>query len=260
MSKPHRLEAPAPTDGVLFDPGTGRLRLPPKRFTALLEHPTSDAAAPEDLTAAGVLGDAGPHPLLIPGLTAARNPVCRLFLHAAGSAGVHLHHGWVDADAAAFLLHVREDLVEFVTVGPTFTPAALIRVLRLAPRPPLSLDAFSTHTDLVEGLFAESSHDRDEALTAIRAAAAGVGREGWEAAVQDGTWRACRVAVSWTGPDGEPAGRDVTVLDTPVGMLRVDRAAPPGVSALWSPSSMTAVWRSLTALLPGDEELRPSQR
>lgn len=253
MSKSQRTGAAG--SGVLFDPGTGRLRLPPAEFTALLEYPGTDAAPLTDLTAAGVLGDAGPHPLLLPGLTAVHGPVCRLFLHVAGAAGVHLHHGWVDAEAAAFLLHVREGQVEFVTVGPTFVPAAIARVLRLAPRPPLGLDGFGTHAEVVDGLFAENSSERNEALTALRAAASGVRLEAWETAVQDRTWRACRAAVSWTGPDGEPAGRDVAILDTPAGILRVDRAEPPGISALWTPTSMTSVWRSLTALLPGDEEL-----
>ncbi len=255
MSETKPTGTSAPGAGIEFDPGTGRLRLPPARFTALLEYPGAEAAPPTDLTAAGVLGDAGPHPLLIPGLTAARAPVCRLFLHVAGAAAVHLHQGWVAADAAAFLLHVREGQAELVTVGPTFTPAAVVRVLRLGPRPPLGLDAFSTHADLVEGLFAAEKRDRDNALADIRGAAAGVRRDAWEAAVADRTWRACRVAVSWTGRDGEPAGRDVIVLDTPAGMLRVDRSDPPGVSALWSPTSMTSVWRALTALLPGDPEL-----
>lgn len=252
MSRPQHADA---ASSVLFDPGTGRLRLPPTRFTALLEYPGAAGAALDDLTAAGVLGDAGPHPLLIPALAAARAPVCRLFLHVAGAAAVHLHQGWVDADAAAFLLHVRQGQAELITVGPTFAPAAVVRVLRLEPRPPLGLDAVSTHADLVDGLFAADQRERTAALAEIRGAASGVRRDGWEAAVADRTWRACRAAASWTGPDGEPTGRDVLVLDTPAGMLRVDRTEAPGVSALWTPTSMTSVWRSLTALLPGDTEL-----
>lgn len=221
------------TSGVEFDQATGRLRLTAQRFGELVDGPPSAERQPE-LAAAGVLSADGPHPLLLPGLAAVHAPVCTLEIHAAGAAAVHLHHGWVAPEAAAFLLFVREDVYEFVTVGPTFTPAAVAQVLRLGPRTPTQrAEPFDTTVDEVDALFAEDTDIRQAAVAERRAG---------------------RVVVGWAGPDGESKGRGLIVLDGPEGLFVADPDEAGGAVA-WRPVDSSEVWRRIVMLLPGDEEL-----
>lgn len=221
------------TSGVEFDQATGRLRLTAQRFGELVDGPPSAQRQPE-LAAAGVPSADGPHPLLLPGLAAVRAPVCTIQMHVAGAAAVHLHHGWVTPEAAAFLLFVREDVYEFVTVGPTFSPAAIAQILRLGPRTLAQpTEPFDTTVDDVDALFAEDTDIRQAAVAERRAG---------------------RVVVGWAGPDGESNSRGLIVLDGSEGLFVADPDEAGGAVA-WRPVDGSEVWRRIVMLLPGDGEL-----
>jgi hypothetical protein len=228
-----------------FDPATGRLRLPAAEFTQLVD-PGAGATGLVALTSAGVLVDLRPHPLLAPGLAAVRSPVCTLDVRVAGAAGVQTHQGWVAAEAAGFLLQSHGEIVEFLTTGPTFVPAGLARILALGPRPRPSVAPFTTPADLVDQLLNDDPSIRAGAIEALPAAATVAAESGW---------RASHSLVAWTGIDGHPAGRDLVLLDTPVGLFVAERDPDVEEQARWSTVCATDVWRALITLLPGDEEL-----
>lgn len=231
---------------VDFDPATGRLRLTADQFEQLVEHSAPGSAHPADLVASGVLTVDGPHPLLEPGLAAVRTPVCRVLVQVAGDAGAHLHQGWVSPQAAAFLLYTREDQYDFLTSGPDFAPAAIARVLRLGPRglPPGA--PLSCPTAVVEALFADDPSERRDAITGLTEESD---------APSDGGWQASRVVVGWTGPDGEPAGRDLTILRTASGTRIVEVPDPAADVVLWTPATSSNLWRAIVGLMPDDAEL-----
>jgi hypothetical protein len=236
--------------GIQFDRATGRLRLSTESFVELVEQSASGAPGTPTLTAAGVYSAQGLHPLLGPGLAAVRAPVCRLRIQVAGAFGSHLHQGWIAAEAAASLLHGHSDHHEFLTTGPTFTPAAIARVLRLEPRPAPTHSALriSAH-ELVDQLFAPDPATRLAALADIVR----------EPDPPDEHWRAGRAVLTWAGPYGVPTGRELTVLDRPSGILIAERQERSGATtAIWTPATTSALWRRIVMLLPDDSELEPT--
>lgn len=238
---------------IEFDPTTGRLRLTADRFAQLVEHSTSGAEHPAELAAAGVFSAQGPHPLLEPGLATARAPVCRVLLEVAGAAGSHLHRGWVNADAGAFLLYTREDRYDFLTTGPTFVPAAIARLMRVGPRPVPAGNPLASTTALTEALFDEESRTRRNAFTELAAADEDGTR--FDRTTRDG-WMAARTVLAWTGHDGHPTGRDLTIIQTEAGTLLAqcpDPALPEAVT--WTPIRSSDLWRAIVVLLPDDSEL-----
>lgn len=233
---------------IEFDPATGRLRLTAAEFEQLVHHSAPGSSHPADLVAAGALTDDGPHPLLAAGLAAVRTPLCRILVQVVGDAGSHLHQGWVSLQAAAFLLRVREDRYDFLTTGPDFTPAAIARVLRLGPRgvppgPPLS-----SPTSLLEALFADDRSTRREAIAELT-------EQEESDAASERRWQASRVVVGWTGPDGDPAGRDLTMVRTARGTRVTEFPDPAADVVLWAPVTSSELWRAIVGLLPDDAEV-----
>ncbi|WP_163573223.1 hypothetical protein [Fodinicola feengrottensis] len=125
---------------VLFDAESGRLRLDDDSFETLSQwahgQPTAGDVAP--LRQAGVIDRSRrPHEKLLPGLLAVSEPVCTVEITVEGEK-LETGRGWVCAEAAALLLDLPGGLKEFVTVHPSFLPAALARIVRLGPRPRIS--------------------------------------------------------------------------------------------------------------------------
>ncbi|MGQ0465852.1 MAG: hypothetical protein ACT4QG_11090 [Sporichthyaceae bacterium] len=141
--------------GAVMDGGKkllGKFFLAAAQFDVLVTQTQPDAPPAPELAAAGVLRNDGVHPALLPGIHAVQTAVCAIRIESAGPLGVMVHQGWVAAEAAAFLLQVRPDVYEFLTVGPTFTPNASARVLRLAPRPVSALEPFDLPAGDADGL------------------------------------------------------------------------------------------------------------
>lgn len=223
-----------------FQPATGRLRLTQPQFESLVKQSAPGSAGTAQLVASGVFTPGGPHPLLKPGLAAVREPVCRLQVQVSGAAAVHEHQIWVGPEAAAYLLHSRDDVLEFLTTGPTFLPAALARIVGLAARTSVEFAVSGAPVDVLDALFDADPEHRREAAAVI--------------APNAGAWRAARGEIAWAGADEQVTGRAFAYLDTGAALFSVVEADAD--SATWEATTATAVWRVFAALLPTDADLR----
>jgi hypothetical protein len=210
------------TPTIAFDERTGRLRVDQATFDSLVawalrgadEPPGPHLAALRD---AGAVRPDAAHPALAPGLLAVTEPVCRLSLRLTDGRGrTRAGDGWIRADAASLLLDLPDGMRDFLTVHPSFLPAAIARVVSLGPRPRVRSGP-------------------------VRVPAA---------ELASGTWRVWRAEMTWTGPGVRR--RDVHVADGREGLLLVELD---GEEAVLRPTTPTAVWRLLIRLLPDTAEL-----
>lgn len=210
------------TAAIAFDERTGRLRVDQATFDRLVawaaggadEPPGADLAALRD---AGAMLRGAAHPALAPGLLAVTRPVCRLRLRLTDEHGVtSAGDGWIRPDAASLLLDLPAGMRDFVTVHPSFLPAAIARVVRLGPRP------------------------------RVRSGPVRMPAEG----MTGGAWRVWRAEMAWAGPGVRR--REVHVADGREGLLLVELD---GEEAVLRPTTPTAVWRLLIRLLPDTAEL-----
>ncbi|MBK7623901.1 MAG: hypothetical protein IPJ14_14875 [Kineosporiaceae bacterium] len=228
------------------------------------------------LEAAGALSAEQAHPQLAAAVAAVRQPLFRCEVTVSGAHGVVVHQVWGGLDAAAVLAHWRGQTYQLFTVAPDFVAMAHARLVRLGLRPRLAACELIVDDELVIGLL-----DLDDA---VRAAAAGrladAGAELWGADwarswTSEPAWRCWSsyagfpVAAESPADSGADVGSDsgsvseggsvgvlervLWTLDTPQGLLDV-RGGDDGVAVL-SPTDPTAVWASLTAMVPPVGEL-----
>lgn len=229
---------------VLFDAGTGRLRVSPESWEALRQWSAGRSRhgeQTEELHDAGVIIQGRPHPSLVPALGAAIEPLVTLTVQQCDHEGKRIDgSGWVSEGAAALLLDAPDGLRELVTVHPAMLPAALSRVVALGPRGRGEALPLQVPDEITSLLLGPDALRRHRALLE------------WGAerlpGVADGPWNRWSLGAQWA-PDGQ---RFVSVLDTPQQMWLMERAA--GQHVLW-PTDPTEVWRLLTRLLPGDDEM-----
>ncbi len=229
---------------VLFDAVTGRLRLSVDSWDALCQWGAGRSPhgqQTEALHDAGVIEQGRPHPSLAPALGAALAPLVRLTIGQCDHEGRHIDgSGWVTPGAAALLLDAPDDLRELVTVHPAMLAATLARVVALGPRGRGETLSLHVPDDVASPLLGPDVQRR-------RTVALEFGADRLPDLV-DGPWNHWNIEARWD-PDTR---RVITVLDTPHQMWLVERAF--GVHVLW-PTNPTQVWRLLTRLLPGDDEL-----
>lgn len=239
---------------VVFDDRTGRLRLDQATFEQLVAwarargdgDPGPGLAA---LREAGAVRPGAPHPALAPGLLAVTEPVCRLRLRLTDELGrARSGEGWVRGDAASLLLDLPDGLRDFVTLAPAFLPAALARVVRLGPRPRPPSQPVQVPAALLGTLFSADAAER----AGVAELVTGVALRAAVKRLAAGPWRVWRAEMTWTGPGGRPARRELHVADGEVGLLLLDVDDERAV--LW-PTTPTAVWRHLIRLLPDTVEL-----
>jgi hypothetical protein len=244
---------------VMFDAASGRLRLDADSFGTLSDwvsgrEPAAAALAP--LREAGVIVRGRPHDLLMPGLIAVGEPLCTVDISIEDAdRNVESGRGWVSDDAAALLLELPGELHEFVTVHPSFLPAALARIVRLGPRPRVATMPLQVRNALLDELLSPDESVRSAAVEALIAEVPAAERELTVEAARalgSGLRHRWRVRMEWTAPDGSPGGRGVRVLDTESGLWLTEPTV--GVSVVW-PSSPSAVWRTLISLLPGEADI-----
>jgi hypothetical protein len=171
------------------------------------------------------------------GRAAMREPVCELAL----ARGDRRGRGWVDPETAVLAVPGPDGSPRHVQFPPRFLPDALARVNDLAPRPRWEP---AERLRLSAGELAEILATRDAGRAARAAGETGERlvralREHWS------------VAATWAPAPGSPGVRIVEALDTAEGMWLVV-PDDPGVE-LW-PTTPTAVFRLLCALLPRDDE------
>lgn len=243
---------------ITFSPTTGRLRLDPDTFEVLTSASNASGTVPVDLRGCQAWTTDGPHPLLLPALAADRSPLCQLRVTLSGPDAHSLHQLWVSPEAAAVLAHVEGEQYDLFAVAPGSVHASLARLLRLGPRrrasPPN--DPVRASVDLLgEVVHAAVPADRIAALTRLFDEAPDATRTRWAAAAAAGTWRASVTEVVWPGPHGL-AGRSLTLLDSPAGMLSA--AVRSSGTVVLVPVTATDIWTILATLLPRDDELASS--
>jgi len=244
---------------VLFDRRSGRLRLDKRAADALVAWARGTASGCQALTElheAGVITRGRPHAALVPAVEALSEPVCRVQVSFTTHGEDQSGSGWVMSDAAALLLDLPDGLRELVTVHPTFLPAGLARVVRLGPRPRVEAEPLHLPSSLLGTLLGGDD-------VARRAAADGISRDIADShartairSLASGSVAHWSVGVSWRAARDRPGERRLSVLDTPdAGLWLLEPVHE--LTALW-PSTPTAVWRALTVLLPGDDEIAAS--
>jgi hypothetical protein len=172
------------------------------------------------------------------GRAAMREPVCELLL----ARGDRRGRGWVDAHTAVLAVPAPDGEPRHVQLPPRFLPDALARVNDLAPRPRWEP---AERLRLGAGELAEILATRDAARAGL---VAGDAAERLVDALRE-HWS---VTATWEPAPGSTGARVVEVLDTDAGLWLVV-PDDPGVE-LW-PTTPTAVFRLLCALLPRDREL-----
>jgi len=242
---------------VDFDSGTGRLRLDPQTCAALLAWadgaPSSDPALAE-LAQQGVIHKGRPHPALVPALEALTDPVCEVSVTRSSDEGdLPGGEGGVALTAAGLLLDAPGGLRELVTVHPTFLPAALATIVRLGPRPRVDSEPLHLPASALDGLLMGDPASRRQSAGNVGADIEAPAARAAVASLASTSWHRWAIVISWPARPGQPGERRLEVLDTPaLGVWILEPAT--GLVVLW-PSTPTAVWRLLTLLLPGDEEL-----
>jgi hypothetical protein len=238
---------------VAFDPATGRLRLDRAHFDTLLawcrgRRMTADTDL-EPLRGTGVVHGDRLHPAVAPALAAAANPTCRLETLVYDDTGDRLHaEAWLAPEAAVFLLPLPEGVFELVTTHPTYAPAVVARLVRLAPRPRLAGSGpLQVSAEVFEALLSADADVR-------RSAAALVDRDAEPAlahlvnSLASGSWQVWTTQATWPGSDG----RALHVVDTRAGACLVE--ATHDTVMLW-PTHPTQLWRLLIRLLPDAAEI-----
>ncbi len=239
-----------------FDADTGRLRLSRSDFAALVAW--AGGGAPPDvalasLVDAGVLRGGRPHAVVQPLLEAVTDPVCRFTVQRDGADHAS---GWATLGAAAVLLPLPGDRCEVAGLHPSFVPAGLARLMGLGPRRRHPGEPWQLPAGVLTAVLASSDDEREAALADVdqeAVAQAGDHAQVVVEALAAGRCRRWTVAVEWSPAPGEPGGRALDLLDaSPFGVWLLE---PAGNRVLVWPATTTAVWRSLTRLLPDDHEL-----
>ena len=244
---------------VRFDRRSGRLRLDQPACDALLAWAGgAEAAGPgiAELREAGVIVRGRPHAAVAPAVHALSEPVCRLQVELRPGDGAERGgSGWVMSQAAALLLDLPEGLRELVTVHPTFVPAGLARVVGLGPRPRVPAEPLHLPEPLAAALTGPDVTARRDAADSISNHLDGTTARRVVRSLGRGSAGYWSVRASWPAAPDRAGERLLRVVDTgDAGLWLVEPGD--GLTALW-PTTPTVVWRALTALLPGDDELVP---
>ncbi|OFE17856.1 hypothetical protein BA895_13745 [Humibacillus sp. DSM 29435] len=250
----------------VFDPASGRIRLDATTFETLCREfdspsppgsaPASDVTPLAPLRTSGALVDGVVHEALRPALAAVQRPIAMVHLVVAGAAGRQLHQGWLSV-VSAVLADLGDGSYDFAAVGTEFVPTLVARLTRLGLRPHLPAGRVPVTEAVLDGLAAHKAAPRAAAAQALVSTTASVW-PAWSAAVSAGDWRFWVVDVTWPeragGAASASSGRRLAVLDTSAGLLRVDVDDSGPMLVAVTP---TEVWRLLSGMLPGDDDLSP---
>lgn len=237
---------------VVFDATTGHLQLDPEAFIGLVDYATEPEGVCDELVArlhrAGVVSGGRPHPLLRNALAAVTSSFGSLQVLLVSTPGsVTLHQCWV-AFVSAVLSDVGDGTYEFAAVSTDFLPTEIARRTGLAPRPRLEQAEAVVDESLLDALSAGSARTRVDGGVALAEALAA-----WPAAataVRAGRWSLAVADVAFPTPSGTVVRR-LAWIDTEAGLLRVEADDRGPVLV---PTTSTALWGAVVALLPTDAE------
>ncbi|ADD40694.1 hypothetical protein [Stackebrandtia nassauensis] len=240
---------------VAFDAASGRLRIDQLRFDRFLAWANGDTSPGPDLDElrqAGAIFQDDIHPVLAPSMRVVAEYLCQLRIDLIDDHGDEKSgDGWISPEGAVLLLDLPDGMRQLHAMPAEMLPAAIARVTRLGPRPVPGAESLHLTRDVFEGLLAAKPEDRQLAADRLALDTAEAALTELVARLVAGPWRRWTVSVAWYTPQGEPASRNLQVLDTDRGMCLCEVS---GVNAALLPTNATGVWRRLTALLPDDVE------
>lgn len=236
---------------VAFDPTTGHLRLDPEAFVGLVDYATDPGCVGDEVVSrlreAGAVLDGAPHPVLQGALAAVTSSHGSLQVLRSDSTHVSLHQTWV-AFVSAMLSDLGDGTYDFSAVSTDFLPSEVARFTGLAPRPRLEVAEAQVDEALLDALSAASGHTRVAGSVVLADALAP-----WPAAAaaaRAGRWCLAVVDVAFHTGEGTVVRR-LAWVDTEAGMLRVEADDRGPVLV---PTTSTALWEAVVALLPTDAE------
>ncbi|MEW1951859.1 hypothetical protein [Terrabacter sp. NPDC080008] len=236
---------------VVFDATTGHLQLDPEAFVGLVDYAGDPGSVGDEVLArlrsAGAVVGGAPHPRLQGALAAVANSLGSLQVLRSDTVEVSLHQSWV-AFVSAMLTDLGDGTYAFAAVGTDFLPAEVARFTGLSPRPLLADAEAVVDESLLDALSAGAAPTRAAGSATLADALAP-----WPAAaaaVRAGRWSLAVVDVAFPAPTGTVVRR-LAWVDTEAGLLRVevDDRGPVLV-----PTTSTALWEAVVALLPTDAE------
>lgn len=222
----------------------------PAPSTAALDLGAAEAAGAglSALVDAGILDAEGSvDPALGGAIDALHAPVLRCTLTSTGVDDVRDHMTFTASGATAVLATLEDGDLELSTTLPAGLPGALARLTGLGPRPGSDEAAVTVPVtaEILDALLGEERRGRRAA--AMRIGIAAPDRGPLAADLASGRWNAWRARTAWADTGDGTAGRDLTVLDTPHGLLL---ARPVGDGVELAPAQPSQVWRMLVRLLP----------
>lgn len=236
---------------VAFDATTGHLQLDPEAFVGLVDYASDPGSVDHDVVArlreAGAVVDGAPHPRLQGALAAVTSSVGSLQVLRSDAVDVSLHQTWV-AFVSAMLTDLGDGTYDFAAVSTDFLPTEVARFTGLAPRPRLEPAEVVVDESLLDALSAGSARTRGAGSAVLADTLAP-----WPsaaAAVRAGRWGLAVVDVAFPTAAGTVVRR-LAWVDTEAGMLRVEADDRGPVLV---PTTSTALWEAVVALLPTDAE------
>lgn len=233
-----------------FDATTARLRADVPAVLALVDLHLGDATGldadeHESLSGAGILVDGRLHRGLRAGLEAVGHPYARLEIATSTRTAARLHHGWVER-TSALVVDQGDEGADLVEVDVAFLPATIAHLTMLQPHPRLEGRGGHVDLDTLDALMSPADPRTPTSEAALAHAAAS-----WPDVadcLRKGAWRLSAVDVADTR-GGRTATDQVTWVDTPAGVLRVDDE-PGGV--VLTGTTTGSIWQALVRALPAN--------
>ncbi|WP_374971422.1 hypothetical protein [Terrabacter sp. BE26] len=236
---------------VVFDATTGHLQLDPEAFIGLVDYATEPEGVCDGVVArlhrAGAVSDGRPHPRLRNALAAVTSSLGSLQVLVSTPGSVTLHQCWV-AFVSALLSDLGDGTYQFAAVSTDFLPTEVAQRTGLGPRPRLEPSGVSVDESLLDALSAGSGRTRVAGGVALAEALAP-----WPAAataIRAGRWSLAVADVAFPTASGTVVRR-LAWIDTEAGLLRVEADDRGPVLV---PTTATALWGAVVALLPTDAE------
>lgn len=241
---------------VSFEPDSGQLTLDRVSFDALLALAAGTGPTQRGLEKtreAGLVDGSSIHPALRTPFAAAADPIAvgRLEMRNENNSQVVVEF-WVSTDAATYLIGQPGGELRLVSTPPDFFPVSVARLVGLSPRPTTSFQPWRMPPHLVHDLFGDDADRRATAAGTITATIDDAPTTSYADGLARGPWWYWTLSVRWPNTPGSDGERSLHVVDSQQGMAIMSLSDD--LIAV-DPTGPSEVFRLLTVILPGDEEV-----
>lgn len=239
-----------------FDPDTGEALLDRVTFDAVVAL-TTGSEPPErglvEARSAGIVDDETVHPTVRSAFEAVADPVAvaRVEMRNERSDAVTIEC-WLSSVVACYLGGPGDGPLRLATSPPAAFPITIARLVGLSPRPRIPFVPWRMPIELADDALHEDEGRRRDAVYRIAEAVDDAATRAFAEVIAVGPWWYWTLTVRWAGASGREDERALHILDSQDGMAMLlpfdDRIAA-------EPTNPSDVFRLLTAILPGDEDL-----